>query len=454
MFAIRRAKYVVAFLLIVAGGSCQPTRDTTLSSHLLFCGGQAVYSVRVGSTAEEQVSKILELPEDATCPTWSPNGSLALLYRFRNIGLRLEDSLSLIERQSGTIQEIYRFEPRDVEWIARWLPDGISLLLLTARDYRGDQGNRNCEQFARSFNGTHCWNAYAGIYVADIQIGDTQASFQQIKSALEVPICELAWSPNGDRVAYVRGPGCLAAARASGIDVLELETQIASTLVADVVNGVLQSNSTPRWSPEGNRILLTALYMPEHAPWSSSLLEVDIASGETRVITTKDVQSNWHWSPDGKKIAWLAVRDAVGITDVESGKSREWTISKDYNAALTSSHSWSPDGRYFVWTQWDLDSDKRAIFILDPSLDQILTLSGFTANSWAWSPDSDWLAFSVLTQIESNTCKHRIDVYIVRPDGSDLRHMTEGLQLTALQCSPEGWGGYRLEPNDVQWVPR
>ena len=50
-------------------------------------------------------------------PVWSPDGMFAVLYRYRKLEPFVqEDSLNLIDRQSGTIKEVYRFGPSDNEW--------------------------------------------------------------------------------------------------------------------------------------------------------------------------------------------------------------------------------------------------------------------------------------------------------------------------------------------------
>jgi RHS repeat-associated protein len=60
---------------------------------------------------------------------------------------------------------------------------------------------------------------------------------------------------------------------------------------------------------------------------------------------------------------------------------------------------------------------------------------------------------SVHTPIDRDKCKFQNDVYIVKPDGTGLRKITEGQQLSALQCTPGGWRGFRTV-SDVQWVPQ
>jgi len=92
--------------------------------------------------------------------------------------------------------------------------------------------------------------------------------------------------------------------------------------------------------------------------------------------------------------------------------------------------------------------------VLDLETAQITTLTDLAPESFAWSTDGNWLAFSDRTPVEDDTCKYRIDVYIAKSDGTNLRNITEGQPMYAVPRGPAGWMGYRYyaAAGDVQWV--
>jgi len=114
--------------------------------------------------------------------------------------------------------------------------------------------------------------------------------------------------------------------------------------------------------------------------------------------------------------------------------------------------SWSPDSQRFAWIQ--CHSERDGLYVLDLDTAQITPLSDLVPESFAWSTDGNWLAFSTRTPVENDVCKDRIDIHIVKADGTNLRNITEGQSMCALPHGPAGWMGYRYYgiAGDVQWV--
>jgi len=445
-------------LLLLAGlAGCQPPRAESETYELLFCADGAVYSALLASNNGVTLNKLLDLPPDSTCPIWSRDGKLALLYRFKQAGLTVEDSLSLIERQSGIIKEVYHFEPRDAEWTIRWLPDGISFLIASARDYHGVEG---CSKLftQRSFNGTDCWSGYADLYSMDVRLQDAPDHFERLTDSPS-PRCDLTWSSDGRKVVYSRGDICKeGVGNSSSIEILSRETSVTLPLV-DGTSGTadpsaVNLNSAPQWSPNGEEVSFTRFQSASGSPPTHQLLIANVASSGTHPISPDAVYG--YWSPDGKKIVWWRDNfETLGVTDLESSDTQTWSLSKD-RVYIMSPLGWSPNGQYFAWTERGEGGNEKAVRILDLASANLTTLSTSFAHSVAWSWDSNWLAFSVRTPIEPNTCKHRIEIYIVKPDGTGLRNVTDGQQRSALPCGPTGWGWkwYQDTISDVQWVSR
>lgn len=122
------------------------------------------------------------------------------------------------------------------------------------------------------------------------------------------------WSPDGGRIAGIRGRGEFWQVDADGSGLRRLAPRR--------VSGVL-----PRWSPDGTRVAF--LFRPEYGPESDSVRVLDLRSG--RVTTVFDPERDLGevdtrsaeglaWSPDGR---WLAVLRAVQAECVDYDPTNE-----------------------------------------------------------------------------------------------------------------------------------
>jgi Tol biopolymer transport system component len=449
----RRHALLVAVLLLIAltVTGCRSSEVELQRHELLFCADQAVFLASIKPDGSAQIASILDLPEDSTCPAWSPDGQLALMYRFRDTKPTIQDSLSLIERNSGAVHRHYDLGPRDTEWSFRWLPDGVSLLFISARDYQGDQNY--CDAFtARTMAGIECWQSLADIYLADIRLPDAAISFQRLTTS-PTNRCDLAWSADGRKIAHTRGSTCEGGLVEPGeIEVLDLQTRDLATLMHGTTDDPNPStiNYSPMWSPDGETVLYSTWWVDEHR---EQLLVTDVESWETRSASPKGILEGY-WSPDGSKVVWRT-EHTLGITDLSTGESQEYQIPK--NAQLHVGPSgWSADSLRFVWAQQTDQPDGSGLFILDIEAAEITTLASSVWEDVTWSPDGDWLAVSVITPVERDICRHgyQIEIHIAKPDGTNLHSITGGQQMCAVQRPPTSWMGYpdRHAAMDVHWL--
>ena len=246
------------------------------------------------------------------------------------------------------------------------------------------------------------------------------------------------WSPDGTRVAFVRGPG---SAYAGDIYVVNADGSGETRLThgSDL-------NLFPAWSPDGTRIVF------ETTRDGNPEIYVMDADGfnQTNLTQYADVDLWPSWSPDGTKIVFYRVRhlDLVPLTSEDAAAPRAvftnfeiYVMNADgtgqtdisSNLAKDTYPLWSPDGGKILFhtyrnSQWELfsmnpDGSGQTNLTQDPGEDA----------QGAWSPDGSRIAYIVFA---ANT-----EVYVMNADGSGQARLT----------NESGWdGGGTWSPDGTQ----
>jgi tricorn protease len=195
-------------------------------------------------------------------------------------------------------------------------------------------------------------------------------------------------------------------------------TRIAVTIHEDMAVGrdlwkdVRSEIRTYDVAPDGQRAVFSA---------RGDVFTVPAKQGPTRNLTrTPGVHDrNVAWSPDGRWIAYVS--DATGEDEIYlvsqdgQGPSTQLTTNGDtYKYGL----SWSPDSMHILWS----DRKNRLQFVHTRSKEITLVdqASAFEITQHAWSPDSQWIAF---TRPEPRAFP-RIALYSVTE--REWRHVTDG----------------------------
>lgn len=91
--------------------------------------------------------------------------------------------------------------------------------------------------------------------------------------------------------------------------------------------------------------------------------------------------------------------------------------------------AWSPDGRWIAFGS--LRTGDFEVYVIRPDGSGRRRVTSHPAVDFrpSWSPDGAWIAFSSSRASEAATRSGNYDIYLMRPDGGDIRQLTHHEQL-------------------------
>jgi len=255
----------------------------------------------------------------------------------------------------------------------------------------------------------------------------------RITDAPEYSEGDPAWAPDG-RLAFVRArlferKAELIVTKADGSD----PVRVAGGM--DIMY--------PAWSPDGDRIAFlvdagpVAYDGPLRCPQTAiipRLFLADVAhatSGPLLELAAPDgcpIASTPRWSPDGTEIA--LVSRGVYVVDVASGRLTETVPPTNAVAA-----AWSPDGqRLAVAASLSLSGPSARILMVDADGQGLTEIAQQLdwIHSLAWSPQGD-----VISVVTGNAYSGQGSLFVINPDGGGLRSLAQGMQGD-VAWSPDG----------------
>jgi len=243
-----------------------------------------------------------------------------------------------------------------------------------------------------------------------------------------------AWSPDGREIAVATGGAFGPRVRSSLSQIVRINVATGAQQPLGVRNGV-----QPAWSPNGLRIAFWGVAQPGHRRviWTIPV------NGGSPATVVDDAFYNWSpvWSPDGRFLYFASNRGGTMnlwrvAVDERSGRVLGTPQPITTSSESSTLPSLSRDGHRLIYAT---DSSRSFVELVpfDPETAQVagpptLVYQGARSIlSCDISPDGAWLALGTFSPTE--------DLLLIRPDGGDLRQLTNDPERDRAPCwSPDG----------------
>ena len=175
-----------------------------------------------------------------------------------------------------------------------------------------------------------------GDRVYQLMIADSDGhNSQQILKTTNLPVLSPAWSPNGQRLAYVSFSD-----NQSGANVWLQDISAGTRRPVERIDG---SASAPAWSPDGKSLALTV-----SSRGNTDIYVLGVESGELRRLTKHPaIDTEPAWSPDGRYLVFTSDRNGrphIYRVSRNGGKAERLTREGKENAGA----SYDPTGKRLV----------------------------------------------------------------------------------------------------------
>jgi TolB protein len=252
---------------------------------------------------------------------------------------------------------------------------------------------------------------------------------------------EPSWSPDGQRLAYIRGvPGTR-----GGYQVFKMNASGKNQTRVTHDNGI---DSSPGFSPNGRRLVYAkdnSEVVDDDTPRRVSIFKIRPDGTKQRRLVTGFVRAP-QYSPDGNRIVFEGIpkgkdQRSYGIWTVDPDGSHLRRLTHPESSA-DQDPDWSPDGRHIVFLRCNVDSIHGCdydsyVYLMRANgsyKHPISPISNLAAP--AYSPAGGRIALAI---VGGENCS---DIYTITTSGSDPRGVTHNCD------NPQG--GHVAQPS---WQP-
>ncbi len=271
-------------------------------------------------------------------------------------------------------------------------PDGSDPKVLTS-------GTKNCFAPVWSPSGT----AIAFIADKNLYIYDTASYLEYNITNNQMEPYNISWSPDGKILAFRSKQG--------GYNEI-FTVNVDGSGLKQITSCTHSSNAFPSWSPDGGKIVYVS---------NRNIFCIDPGGTETTQLTL-DEENKWFpkYSPDGLKIYYYSGGD---IRVMNHDGSDNTNLTEDLGGGIF--FSLSLDGSKIAYAYgydiWIMDADG--------SNKTNLTDDIFVNDDPRWSPDGEWIVYTVSTEDPLSSGPSISDEYysliaIFKSDGSEKQDLT------------------------------
>jgi Tol biopolymer transport system component len=237
-----------------------------------------------------------------------------------------------------------------------------------------------------------------GLFVIDVQT----CVVERVRDGGQTYYWSPDWSPDERHLVFARSPGPVAPSK---LMISGLHGEKARVLTRG------SDDTFPSWSPRGDLIAFTR---------RADIYVVQTDGRGLRRLTSAGYNVQPDWSPDGKSIAW-ACDSAICTMDADGSHTRR--LFEPSRGGEFGDPAWSPDGRSIAF-DGIVSYDPPATLMIGPAQGErvrtfpLLSPEGLRDRAPTWSPDGEQIGFIGNDGTYEN-------LYVVRPDESGLRALTE-----------------------------